>query len=403
MLAARGHAAPGRHTRSPAAMRSLLLCTLSAALGGGLVLFATQHEPAAAVAQVTLPAPTPLAPPAAVPERSAVRTPAGMTPEEAVRVAVYESANRGVVNVTTTATRRDRFLPLEFEAEGSGSGAVIDRNGHVLTNLHVVEEADAIEVTLYDGENYPAAVVGADPVGDLAVLKVDAPAELLFPIPVGSSKDLKVGQSVFAIGNPFGLERTMTAGIISSLNRDLKIRGGRTVRGIVQTDAAVNPGNSGGPLLDSRGRLIGVNTAIASNSGQSAGVSFAVPAGLVGRVVPQLIKYGRAVRPETGISKVFRVPGGLLIAELTPGGPAERAGLRGPLVTTERRYGLMMRKEDRSRADLIVALDGAAVETADEFLGDVEEKRPGDVVTLTVRRGGKFVRVPLTLGGPGTE
>ena len=377
-------------------MRSLLLCTLSAAMGGGLVLAAARPGPPAAFAQ--LPAPGSATLPA--PGGAAGRTNPGVTPEEAVRIAVYRSANRGVVNVTTTETRRDRFALLEFEAEGSGSGAVVDRRGHVLTNLHVVEGADAVEVTLYDGESYPATVVGADPVGDLAVLKIDAPAESLFPIPVGGSANLQVGQSVFAIGNPFGLERTMTAGIISSLNRDLKIRGGRTVRGIVQTDAAVNPGNSGGPLLDSRGRLIGVNTAIASNSGQSAGVSFAVPAGLVGRVLPQLIKYGRAVRPETGISKVFRVPGGLLIAELVPGGPAERAGLRGPEVSQVRRYGLLMEKVDRSKADLIVALDGAAVETADEFLGDVEEKRPGDMVTLTVRRDGRLARVPLTLGGP---
>ena len=380
-------------------MRPLMLCTLSAAMGGGLVLFAVDGRPAAAVAQVALPAPAP----AAAPERSAVRNRGGMTPEEAVRIAVYESANRGVVNVTTTATRRDRFALLEFESEGSGSGAVVDKKGHVLTNLHVVEGADDIEITLYDGESYPATVVGADPVGDLAVVKVDAPAESLFPIPVGESRDLKVGQSVFAIGNPFGLQRTMSAGIISSLNRSLKIRGKRTVRGIVQTDAAVNPGNSGGPLLDSRGRLIGVNTAIASNSGQSAGISFAVPSGLVGRVLPQLIKYGRAVRPETGISEVFEVPAGLLILRLTPGGPAERAGLRGPLVTRERRYGLMLEKVDRSKADLIIAVDGEAVKTADEFLGDVEEQRPGDTVTLTVRRGGEFVRVPLTLGGPGAE
>ena len=376
-------------------MRSALLCTVSAALGGGLALYAVDGRPASAVAQVELPPPRPV-----FPELSAVGPRGGLTAEEAVRVAVYESANRGVVNVDTTATRRDRFALLEFESEGSGSGAVIDRRGHVLTNLHVVEAADVIEVTLYDGETYPAAVVGADPVGDLAVIRVDAPAESLFPIPLGNGENLKVGQSAFAIGNPFGLERTMSAGIISSLDRSLKIRDGRTVRGIVQTDAAVNPGNSGGPLLDSRGRLIGVNTAIASNSGQSAGISFAVPASLIRRVLPQLIKYGRAVRPETGITKVFRVPGGLLVLELTPGGPAERAGLRGPLVTRERRYGLMMEKIDRSKADLIVALDGVSVENRDDFLGEVERHEPGDVVTLTVRRDGRPVQVPLTLGGP---
>ena len=381
-------------TTPAAAIRTASLCVVCSLLGGGMVLAFTQHEPAAAVAQLpALPAPEP----------SAARPAGPLTTEEAVRVRVYESANRGVVNIDTTATRRDRFALLQFESEGSGSGSVLDRRGHVLTNLHVVEDADAVEVTLFDGETYPATLVGADPVGDVAVLKIDAPAESLFPIPLGASGDLRVGQSVFAIGNPFGLERTMSAGIVSSVNRDLKVRGDRTVRGVIQTDAAVNPGNSGGPLLDARGRLIGVNTAIASNSGQSAGISFAVPADLVGRVVPQLIKYGRAVRPETGIRQVARVRGGLLVLSLAPGGPAERAGLRGPTIVRERQFGLMRETIDRSRADLIVAVDGAAVRTGDDLLGDVEAKRPGDEVTLTVLRDGRRVDVPLTLGGPPAE
>ncbi|NNJ27827.1 Periplasmic serine endoprotease DegP [Planctomycetes bacterium LzC2] len=326
--------------------------------------------------------------------------PAPLTPEEAMRVRVYDSANRGVVNVTAHSVSRNNLFRVEQESEGRGSGSILDRSGHVLTNLHVVEGADRIEVRLFTGESYDATLVGGDLVGDVAVLKlVNAPPEDLYPIPLADSRDLRVGQSVFAIGNPFGLERTMSAGIISSLNRDLPIRGARTVRGIIQTDAAVNPGNSGGPLLDGRGALIGVNTAIASKSGQSAGVSFAIPGSLVRRVVPQLIRYGRVIRPEVGISQVFEVPGGLQIAKLVPGGPAEQAGLRGPLVTRERRGPLMLERTDRSVADVIVGVDGVPVRTADAFLGDIEAKRPGDTVTLNVRRGEQIVQIPLRLGG----
>ena len=398
-------------------MRPLLGCLLSAALASGLTLWLADGRPNAAAARprpqlaappaFPAPAPFPAAPgfPAA-PAESSVRArpeagprPAALTAEEMVRVRVYESANRGVVNVTARSVSRDNLFRVEMEAEGSGSGAVLDRAGHVLTNLHVVEGAATIEVRLFDGESYDATLVGGDPVGDLAVLKVNAPAADLFPIPLGESRDLRVGQSVFAIGNPFGLERTMSAGIISSLNRNLPIRGGRTVRGIIQTDAAVNPGNSGGPLLDGRGTIIGVNTAIASKSGQSAGVSFAVPAGLARRVVPQLIRHGRVIRPEVGIAQVFEVPEGLQIAKLTPGGPAALAGLRGPEVTRERRGPLVWERTDRSAADVIVALDGAPVRTADEFLGDIEQKRPGDTVTLTVLRATATLEVPLTLGG----
>ena len=397
-------------------MRSLSGCLLSAVLASGLTLWLADGRPNGAAAQA--PAygqPPPLAPPAfpAGPGERTVRPAAPVesvpvdpfTAEEKVRIAVYEATNRGVVNITTRGVSKDRLFRVAYETEGSGSGAVIDRRGHVLTNLHVVEQgADEeevrVEVTLFDGETYDARLVGGDPVGDLAVLKIEAPESSLFPIPIGESKNLRVGQSVYAIGNPFGLERTMSAGIISSLNRTLPLRGGRTVRGIVQTDAAVNPGNSGGPLLDGAGRLIGVNTAIATKSGQSAGVSFAVPAGLARRVVPQILRYGRVIRPEVGIKRVLEVPGGLRIVELTPGGPADRAGLLGPRTVRHRRGPLEWSTVDLAAADVILALDGAPVETADEFLGDVEQKRPGDTVTLTVRRAGATAEVPLTLGGP---
>lgn len=327
-----------------------------------------------------------------------------LTPEEAINVAVYERCNRGVVNITSKGLPGERFFFMEVPADGSGSGSIIDREGHVLTNYHVVEKAQQVEVALFDGSTFDAKFVGADPVNDLAVIKIDAPPEKLFPIEIGDSSRLKVGMHVFAIGNPFGLERTMTSGIVSSLNRSLQIRGNRSIKAIIQTDAAVNPGNSGGPLLDSRGELVGVNTAIATASaGQSAGVALAIPATLVNRVVPQLLKHGRVIRPEIGIQQVLETERGLRIALLTPGGPAERAGLRGPQITQLRRGPLYWTKEDRTAADLIVAVDGEDVETADDFLGIVERKKPGETVVLTVIRGSQTLDVPVVLAGPAIE
>jgi S1-C subfamily serine protease len=327
-----------------------------------------------------------------------------LTPEEAINVAVYERCNRGVVNITSKGLPGERFFFMEVPADGSGSGSIIDREGHVLTNYHVVEKAQQVEVALFDGSTFDAKFVGADPVNDLAVIKIDAPPEKLFPIEIGDSSRLKVGMHVFAIGNPFGLERTMTSGIVSSLNRSLQIRGNRSIKAIIQTDAAVNPGNSGGPLLDGRGQLVGVNTAIATaNAGQSAGVALAIPATLVNRVVPQLLKHGRVIRPEIGIQQVLETEEGLRIAVLTPGGPAERAGLRGPQFTQLRRGPLYWTKEDRTAADLIIAVDGEEVETADDFLGIVERKKPGETVVVQVLRGKQTVDVPVVLTGPAID
>lgn len=358
------------------------------------------------------------APPTLVPRRSDRKTPSGspelptaephesspgyeLTPDEAVSVAVYEQCNRGVVNITSKGLPGERFLFMEVPADGSGSGSIIDKQGHVLTNYHVIENAQQVEVALFDGSTFAAKFVGADPVNDLAVIKIDAPAEKLFPIETGDSSLLKVGMRVFAIGNPFGLERTMTVGIVSSLNRSLQIRGNRSIKAIIQTDAAVNPGNSGGPLLDSRGQLIGVNTAIATaSSGQNAGVALAIPATLVSRVVPQLIRHGRVIRPEIGIQQVLETEEGLRIASLTPGGPAERAGLRGPQTI---RRGPFITQVDRTVADLIVAVDGESVKTADDFLGLVERKRPGDTVVLSIVRGEQRTDVTVVLGGPNLE
>ena len=323
-----------------------------------------------------------------------------LTPDERVNVLVYEAVNRSVVNISTKS-RAEAFLVFELQSEGAGSGSVIDRQGHILTNYHVVDGAREIIVTLYDGSNHPAELVGADAATDIAVLRIAAPPALLHPVVLGDSIGLRVGQRVFAIGNPFGLERTLTTGIVSSLNRTLPSRNGRSMKSIIQTDAAINPGNSGGPLLDSRGRLIGMNTAIASRTGQSAGVSFAIPASHIARVVPQLIANGRVIRPDAGIARVYQTEQGLLVAQLVPGGPAERAGLQGPKVVRERqRQGPFVydtQRIDVAAADLIVAVDGQKVTTGDEFLTLIETRRPGEQVVLRVRRGGQEVEIPLTL------
>ena len=323
------------------------------------------------------------------------------TPEEQTNIAVYEAVNRSVVNINTKATVATGLFLLEVPSEGAGSGIVLDKQGHVLTNFHVVEGAKEIQVLLYDGSGHAAAVVGVDPATDVAVLKVDAPAELLQPVVFGSSADLKVGQRVFAIGNPFGLERTLTTGIISSLNRSLPTRTGRTIKSIIQTDAAINPGNSGGPLLDSGSRLIGVNTAIASRTGQSSGVGFAIPVGTLARIVPQLIQRGKVIRPDAGIARVYQSDAGLVVATLTPGGPAERAGIRGFKVVRERRrqgpFMVETERVDRTGADLIVAVAGQAVRNADDFLSAVESKNPGDQVLISVQREGHRLDVPVIL------
>jgi S1-C subfamily serine protease len=309
--------------------------------------------------------------------------------------------NRSVVNINTKATVATGLLLIEMPSEGAGSGIVLDKQGHLLTNFHVVEGAKEIQVLLYDGSSRPATVVGFDPATDVAIIKVDAPADLLHPVAFGTSNDLRVGQRVFAIGNPFGLERTLTTGIISSLNRSLPTRTGRTIKSIIQTDAAINPGNSGGPLLDSTARLIGMNTAIASRTGQSAGVGFAIPVGTLARIVPQLIQRGRVIRPDAGISRVYQSDAGLVVATLNTGGPAERAGLRGfKVVREKRRQGPFMmefERVDRAGADLIVAVGGQAVRTADDFLSAVESKNPGDQVLITVQREGHRLDIPVVL------
>ncbi|MFO0819675.1 MAG: trypsin-like peptidase domain-containing protein [Pirellulales bacterium] len=323
------------------------------------------------------------------------------TAEERVYIEVYERVNRSVVNITTKAVKTELFF-AETPVEGAGSGSVIDQQGHVLTNYHVVEGAQTIRVTLYNGETYDAKLVGQDPMNDIAVLRVAAPVEEFFPVRFGDSSRLRVGQRVIAIGNPFGLERTMTLGIVSSLNRSLPTRAGRSLKSIIQIDAALNRGNSGGPLLDSRGRLIGMNTAIASSTGENTGVGFAIPVNTLARVVPQLIQNGRVIRPDIGITRVLETERGLVVVTLTPGGPAERAGVQGfRVVKTQKRRGPFVYEEqrlDRSQADLIVAIDGKKVRSADDLLSVVEMKRPGESVELGIVRQGQEGLVAIVLG-----
>ena len=325
------------------------------------------------------------------------------TAEELVNFNVYDSTNRGVVHITTRSARTSAFLLFETPTKGAGSGSVLDREGHILTNNHVVRGAREIYVRLYNGEEYPAGVVGSDDLNDLAVIKIEAPEDFLHPIPMGDSAQLRVGQKIHAIGNPFGLERTYTVGIVSSLNRQLPTADRRTMKSIVQIDAAINPGNSGGPLLNNQGEMVGVNVAIASKVGESSGVGFAIPVNTAKRVIPQLIENGRVIRPDIGITRVYKTEEGLLIATVAPEGPADQAGLQGfKLVKTRTQRGPFVYEQtrvDQSQADLIVAVDGQAVSSVDQFMTIVETRQPGDEVVVTVIRDRQREDVKVVLGG----
>jgi S1-C subfamily serine protease len=352
----------------------------------------TAAEPAAAGRgpQVVAASTTPLSP--------------DLTSEERTNIRVYESANRGVVNILTKVVNHDRFFVFSVPAEGAGSGSVIDKRGHILTNNHVIEDAETIQVTLPSGKVYQAEVVGADKAQDVAVLKIDAPEDELFPIPIGTSDNLRVGQRVYTLGNPLGLEGTLTTGIISNLNRTLPSRvDGQEMKSIIQTDAAMNPGNSGGPLLDTSGRLIGMNVAIATMTGQSAGLGFAIPVNRVRQIVPELVKYGKFVRADIGIVAVVETEQGLQIVQANRGGPAEKAGLRGWKIVQRRvtRGPLVynVQQKDRSAADVITAIDEQPVDSARAFVEKIEERRPGDQVVLSILREGKPLKVTITLGG----
>ncbi|MBX3421248.1 MAG: trypsin-like peptidase domain-containing protein [Pirellulaceae bacterium] len=321
--------------------------------------------------------------------------------EELVSMNVYEQCNRSVVHIATKSVGVGAFSQLKLR-EGTGSGSVLDLAGHVLTNYHVVEGARKVTVSLYNGLSYPAELVGQDPDTDIAVLKIDAPTDHLHPLAFGSSEQLRVGQRIYAIGNPFGLERTMSTGMISSLDRQIPSKTGRSIRSLIQLDATLNQGNSGGPLLNTRGQLVGMNTAIISSDGDSAGVGFAIPASTIQRIVLQLIEHGKVIRASIGISRVYESDKGLLIVSLVAGGPAEAAGLKGfQLVKQVKRQGLFQVEHsyyDLSAADLILAVEGQKVDSADHFLSLIETRRPGEVVPITIIRGGTEMTVPVRLG-----
>lgn len=321
-----------------------------------------------------------------------------LSEEERRTIAVFKEVSPSVVFITNAAIQRDPFSLNLFEVpQGNGSGFIWNTSGHIITNFHVIYGADTIHVVLADHKEYPARVVGVAPDYDLAVIQVNAPKDKLHPIPVGDAKALEVGQKVLAIGNPFGLDWTLTTGVVSALGRTIVSMTGRTIRGAVQTDAAINPGNSGGPLLDSFGRLIGVNTSIISPAGASVGVGFAVPVNIVNRVVPQLIQYGRIMRPTMGLvfvpEQVAASWGieGLVVYKVAPGGPAQKAGLRGTRVFP---FGKM------ELGDIIKTIDGKPVLTVDDVLDILDQHKPGDRLVVEYERDGIVHKTTITLGEP---
>ncbi len=331
-------------------------------------------------------------------------TPRGnLTDEEKRTIDLFHSVSPSVVYITSIAQVRDFFTLDVFKLpRGTGSGFIWDDQGHVVTNFHVVmeglREGDTIEVTLADQTTSTATFVGAAPDKDLAVLRIPPPPARFKPIPVGTSKDLQVGQRVFAIGNPFGLDQTLTTGVVSALGRTMTSVAGREIEGVIQTDAAINPGNSGGPLLDSAGRLIGVNTSIYSTSGSSAGIGFAVPVDIVNDVVPQLIRHGRLIRPTLGImyypdENLLRREGiqGVLVLSVTPGSGAEAAGLQGTQRTRNGRLIL---------GDIIKKIDGTAIDNTNALLDALERHQVGDVVEVTFERDGKLRTVKVQVQAP---
>jgi S1-C subfamily serine protease len=333
-----------------------------------------------------------ISPPASITDPS-------LATDEQNNIEVYKATAPGVVYIQSTTTVRDFFGMFSRPVEGAGSGSIIDEQGDILTNYHVIADAEKLTVSFGSGKNYPAKVVGRDPDTDLAVIKLlETPKEALTIVPMGDSDKLIVGQKVLAIGNPFGLDRTLTTGVISGLQRPIRALNGRQIEGAIQTDASINPGNSGGPLLDSHGRMIGINSQIESPSGASAGVGFAIPINIAKRVVPELVKNGEVKRPKLGVttraveslSNQVRLPvsSGALIINVVPDSGAARAGLRG-IVQTE--------DGDVEIGDIIVGLDGQKVSNNDDLYRALDKHQVGDTVNVEIYRDGRQMTVPVKL------
>jgi S1-C subfamily serine protease len=321
---------------------------------------------------------------------------------------VYQAMSPGVVNITSTSIVRDWFEA--YQSGGSGSGSILDAQGHILTNYHVVRGAnnklyaDELEVTLSNNHKYKARVIDSDPDNDLAMIKIDAPRETLTTIPLGDSKGLHVGQKVLAIGNPFGLDRTLTTGIVSGLARPIRSEmTNKLIEGVIQTDAAINPGNSGGPLLNSRGQMIGINTMIYSPSGGSVGIGFAVPVDTAKRIISDILQYGRVRKPDLGIGNLplsaplanaldLPVNEGLMVTGLVPGAAAEKAGIKGP--TDEVQIG---RYVVPVGGDIIVGIDGQKISSRDDLDRALNNKNVGDTVQIELMRGKRRTTVSVQL------
>lgn len=319
--------------------------------------------------------------------------------DEQNNIDVYKASAPGVVYIQSTTTVRDFFGMFAQEREGAGSGSIIDEQGDILTNYHVIADSEKLTVSFGSGRNYPAKVVGKDPDTDLAVIRLlQPPKEALTVVPLGDSDKLIVGQKVLAIGNPFGLDRTLTTGVISGLQRPIRAENNRQIEGAIQTDAAINPGNSGGPLLDSHGRMIGINSQIESPSGASAGVGFAIPVNIAKRIVPELVRNGSVQRPSLSITSrnvedlgrqaQLPVPDGVLIWTVRAGGAAANAGLKGLAQTEE---------GDVELGDIIVAIDGEKISNNDDLYRLLDKHQIGDTVNVEVIRRGRRTTVPVRL------
>ena len=328
------------------------------------------------------------------------------TQDETENINVYRNCNEAVVNINTKVTSYDWFWDPYVTDGGSGSGSIIDKRGYILTNVHVISGATKIYVSLYDGSQYEATVVGTDIDSDLAVIKFDPPQGItLKTISFGDSTSLLVGQKVIAIGNPFGMERTMTTGIVSGLGRPIQNSNNRIIRNMIQTDAAINPGNSGGPLLDTNGRMVGINTMIMSSSGSSSGVGFAVPSEIAVRVVNDLLKYGKVQRGVIDATIVqltnriaqyagLDIATGMLVSEVEEGSNADKAGLNGG---TKAVYYGSRNTILYLGGDVITKIDGISITSLAEYYSALESKKPGDVVNVVVHRNKKDVTLKITL------